>query len=73
MSTVTFRVSKEEKEFMQRMAKFNGLTLSELARTKVMESLEDQIDLDIYNELMKKHQMKDESISHSEMMKELGL
>lgn len=73
MSTVTFRLSDDEKEFMQKMADFNGLSLSELARTKILESLEDQIDLETYNKLMKEHQTKDESISHAEMMRKLGL
>jgi len=73
MSTVTFRLSDDEKEFMQKMADFNGLSLSELARTKILESLEDQLDLETYNKLMKEHQTKDESISHAEMMRELGL
>ncbi|WP_086315433.1 hypothetical protein A5821_002918 [Enterococcus sp. 7F3_DIV0205] len=73
MSTVTFRLSEDEKEFMQKMADFNGLSLSELARTKILENLEDQIDMDTYNKLMKEHRIKDESISHVEMVKKLGL
>ncbi len=73
MSTVTFRVTDDEKSFIQSMADLNGLSLSELARTKLLEGLEDQIDMVLYNKAMKEHQLNDESISHHDMLKELGL
>lgn len=73
MSTITFRVSEDEKAFMVAMADLNGMTISELARTKLIEVLEDQIDLDIYNKAITKHRTHDESISHEEMKRELGL
>ena len=73
MSNITFRVTDEEKKFMQSMAELNGLSLSELARTKLLEALEDQIDIGLYEKAMKAHELKDESISHEEMLQELGL
>lgn len=73
MSTVTFRVTDEEKQFMQDMADLKGLTLSELARTQLLATLENQIDLKLYEKAIQAHQVKDESISHEEMLKELGL
>lgn len=73
MSTVTFRVTDEEKAFIEAMADLNGLSLSELARTKLLEGLEDQIDMSLYEKAMKAHQLKDESISHQDMRRELDL
>lgn len=73
MSTVTFRVTDEEKQFMQDMADLKGLTLSELARTQLLATLENQIDLNLYEKAIQAHQLKDESISHEEMLKELRL
>lgn len=73
MSTVTFRVSEEEKQFMQSMAELHGLSLSELARKNILENLENQLDLATYRRLMTEHQVKDTSISHAEMLKELDL
>lgn len=73
MSTVTFRVTDEEKSFIQAMADLNDLSLSELARTKVLEGLEDQIDMALYEKAIKSHELNDESISHQEMLQELGL
>ena len=69
MGSITFRVSDEEKEFLLAMANLNGMTISELVRTKLMESLEDQIDINIYE----KANERDKSISHEEMKRELGL
>lgn len=54
-------------------ADLNGMTISELARTKLTESLEDQIDIDIYEKAMAEHNERDKSISHEEMKRELGL
>ena len=73
MSSITFRVSDEEKDFLLEMADLNGMTISELARTKLIESLEDQIDIDIYEKAIAEHKEHDESISHEEMKRELGL
>ncbi|WP_338489301.1 type II toxin-antitoxin system RelB family antitoxin [Ruoffia tabacinasalis] len=73
MSTVTFRVTDEEKAFIQSMADLNGLSLSELARTKLLEGLEDRIDMALYEKAMKAHELNDESISHQDMLRELGL
>jgi len=73
MSIVTFRVSDEEKLFIQSMADLNGVSLSELARTKLLEGLEDQIDLALYEKAMTAHKLNDESVSHQDMLLELGL
>lgn len=73
MSTVTFRVTDKEKSFIQSMADLNWLSLSELARTKLLEGVEDQIDMALYEKEMKAHELNDESISHQDMLLELGL
>ncbi|ECR2363219.1 toxin-antitoxin system antitoxin subunit, partial [Listeria monocytogenes] len=61
MTTITFRVSDKEKAFIQEMAKLNGISISELSRKKIIEGLEDQIDLQSYERAIKAHQVKDES------------
>ncbi|EDN8189364.1 toxin-antitoxin system antitoxin subunit [Listeria monocytogenes] len=73
MTTITFRVSEKEKAFIQEMAKFNGISISELSRKQIIEGLENQIDLQSYERAIKMHQLKDESISFDEMKKELDL
>lgn len=47
MATITVRVSEEEKKFLDHMATFEGKSLSELLKTKTLESLEDAYDAQI--------------------------
>ena len=44
MTTITLKVSEADKKFMQAIAKFEGLSLSELIRTKTLEAIEDEYD-----------------------------
>ena len=44
MTTITLKVSEADKKFMQAIAKFEGVSLSELIRTKTLESIEDEYD-----------------------------
>ena len=44
MATITLKVSEADKKFMQAIAKFEGVSLSELIRTKTLEAIEDEYD-----------------------------
>lgn len=44
MTTITLKVSEVDKKFMQAIAKFEGVSLSELIRTKTLEAIEDEYD-----------------------------
>ena len=44
MTTITLKVSEADKKFMQAIAKFEGVSLSELIRTKTIEAIEDEED-----------------------------
>ena len=44
MAAITLKVSEQDKLFMQAMAKFEGVSLSDLTRTKPLEALEDEYD-----------------------------
>lgn len=72
MHTSSFGVTDEEYLFIQYMAKLNNLSVSELVRTSLLTDLEKQIDITLYEKAMTQHQSKDESISHQEMLEELG-
>ncbi|MBT9672464.1 antitoxin [Secundilactobacillus kimchicus] len=45
--TITVRVTKEEKEWLSQMAKFHGITLSELVKRYSIEQSEDEYDAQI--------------------------
>nr|WP_307997025.1 DUF6290 family protein [uncultured Streptococcus sp.] len=44
MTTITLKVSEADKKFMQAIAKFEGVSLSELIRRKTLEAIEDEYD-----------------------------
>ena len=44
MTTITLKVSEADKKFMHAIAKFEGVSLSELIRTKTLEAIEDEYD-----------------------------
>ena len=44
MTTITLKVSEADKKFMQAIAKFEGVSLSELIRTKTSEAIQDEYD-----------------------------
>ncbi|MDR0846543.1 MAG: DUF6290 family protein [Lactobacillales bacterium] len=71
-NTITFRVDEQEKKFIKTMATFNGMSLSELVRTKLLEALEEQADYNDMVKLMAEHDPS-ENISLTEMKRELGL
>lgn len=73
MRKVIFSITNEEKQRMQDRSDLQGIPLSELARTKLLEVLEEQHDLKLYEKGIQAHQLRDESISHEDMLDELGL
>ena len=44
MTTITLKVSEADKKFMQAIAKFEGVSSSELIRTKTLEAIEEEYD-----------------------------
>lgn len=77
MATITLKVSEADKLFMQTMAKFEGVSLSELIRTKTLEALEDEYDARV-GELAYQEYLDDVSkgykpLTLEEMAEELGI
>ena len=44
MTTITLKVWEADKKFLQAIAKFEGVSLSELIRTKTLDAIEDEYD-----------------------------
>jgi len=75
MTTITIRVSEEDRLFYEYMAKFYGTSLSDLIKTKSMEALEDEFDRQTLRKIREENS-KDPNyrlISADEIKKELGL
>lgn len=77
MAAITLKVSEQDKLFMQAMAKFEGVSLSELIRTKTLEALEDEYDARVADIALAEYEDDlangIEPISWEEMLEELGL
>ena len=77
MTTITLKVSEADKSFLKAMAQFEGVSLSELIRTKTLAALEDEYDARVgelaYQEYLEDLDAGKESITLEEMAGELGI
>ena len=72
MNVITLRINDEDNKLVRDYAKANNITISDLVRNSVLEKIEDDIDLKLYNQAMKDHEENPQDISFDEMMTELG-
>ncbi len=72
MNTINLRINDEDNKLVRDYAKANNMTISDLVRNSVLEKIEDDIDLKLYNQAMKDHKENPQDISFDEMMTELG-
>jgi RHH-type rel operon transcriptional repressor/antitoxin RelB len=72
MNTINLRISDEDNKLVRDYAKANNITISDLVRNSVLEKIEDDIDLKLYNQAMKDHKENPQDISFDEMMVDLG-
>lgn len=73
MATITVRVSEKEKEFLDRMAKFENKSLSELLKSSTLEILEDKYDAFIAQAAYEEYEENQESIPLDQVLEEFGL
>lgn len=72
MNSITLRINDDENRLIRDYAKANNISISELMRQSVLEKIEDEIDLAIYEQAMQEHKEDPQDISFDEMMTELG-
>ena len=72
VNVITLRINDEDNKLVRDYAKANNITISDLVRNSVLEKIEDDIDLKLYNQAMKDHKENPQDISFDEMMAELG-
>lgn len=71
--TVSLRLNKEDTELFKSYAAMNKISLSELFRNAVMEKIEDEYDLKVYEEAIAEYNKNPISYSLEDMKKELDL
>ncbi len=70
---ISIRLSDEDLALFKKYAEMNDMTLSELVRRSVLERIEDEYDLKVYEEAMAKYENDPTTYSLDEVKKELGL
>ncbi len=72
MSTISLRLSDKEDTLIRKYAELHHLELSAFIRQAVIEKIEDDYDLTLFNKVWEEEQGQ-ERISHSDVKKALGL
>ncbi len=72
MSTISIRLSDKEDKLIRTYAELHNMDLSSLIRETVMEKIEDEFDLTLFNKVWEQDQ-KEERVSHENLKRELGL
>jgi hypothetical protein len=73
MSIISLRMNEGEEKLIKEYAKVNNVSISELFRSSVLEKIENDIDLELYHQAMKEHEIDPGDISFDDMVKELDL
>ena len=71
--TISLRLSDEDTMLIKKYAEINKLSVSELIRQSVMERIEDEYDLEMFDKAVKEHEKNPVTYSLDEVEKELGL
>lgn len=72
MTVISLRIDNEEDKLIKEYAKANNISVSALFRNSVLEKIEDEIDLGLYNQALAEHKENPQSISFEDMLKELS-
>lgn len=71
--TISLRLSDEDSALIRKYAEMKKMTVSELIRQTMLEQIENEFDLQIYQEAMKEYISNPVTFSLDEVEKELGL
>ncbi|NLB43382.1 MAG: CopG family transcriptional regulator [Clostridiales bacterium] len=71
--TISLRLSKEDSALIRKYAEMKKMTISEVIRQTMLEQIENEFDLQLYEQAMKEYLANPVTYSLDEMEKELGL
>ncbi len=72
MSTISLRLNEKEDTLIRKYAELHNMDLSSFIRETVLEKIEDEYDLTLFNQVWEEEKHA-EKITHSEMKRQLGL
>ena len=73
MSVIQARVSGEESELIMQYVKAKKISVSDLIREAVLEKIEDEIDLKLYEEAMAEYKNNPLTYTFDDIKKDLGI
>lgn len=71
--TISLRLNDQEMLLIKKYAQLNQLSVSELIRQAVIEKIEDEYDLEVFQKSLEEYQKDPVTYSLDEVEKELGL
>ncbi|MCL2137394.1 MAG: DUF6290 family protein [Coriobacteriia bacterium] len=71
--TLTIRLDSTEKELLAKYAKAYGCSISEFVRKSALERIEDELDLQAWDEAKAEYEKDPVSFSLQEIMDEFGI
>ncbi len=71
--TISLRLSDEDTMLIKKYADLNKMSVSELIRQSVMERIENEYDLEMFDKAMAEYEADPVTYSLDEVEKELGL
>ena len=71
--TISLRLSEKDAMLFKRYAELKNLTMTELVRQSVMEHIEDEFDLQAYEEAMAEYRANPVTYTHDEVHEMLEL
>jgi hypothetical protein len=72
MSTISIRLNDKDDTLIRKYAQLNQMDLSSFIRQAVIEKIEDEYDLTLFNKVWEEERDQDR-ISHDDLKKALGL
>ena len=71
--TISLRLNEAESMLFKKYAEMNGISVSELLRRSVLEHIEEEYDLQAYQEAIEEYRENPITYTLDEVEKELGL
>ncbi len=62
-TTMTVRLSSDDKEIIARYAQSKGRSVSDIVREAILERIEDELDLELYRQAIAEHKKNPKSYS----------
>lgn len=66
---ISLRVSKDEEELFKKYAKMHNMTVSDLIKESVLRRIEDDLDLETYNEILDLYHQQNRTITLDDLLK----